>query len=67
MENVDEQVYRSEIRMALLRALAQTPKRQREVLQLVCYHKLILVEAAEMMGVLLRSARSHFERWEKRL
>jgi RNA polymerase sigma factor (sigma-70 family) len=59
------QHYGVEIR--LKEALGKLPARQREVLQLVFYHDLSIVEAAEVMGVGIGSARKHYERGKKQM
>ena len=51
----------------LKEALGKLPARQREVLQLVFYHDLSIVEAAKVMGVGVGSARTHYERGKKQM
>jgi RNA polymerase sigma-70 factor, ECF subfamily len=63
----DDSVLRSELQTLLRRALAELPRQQREVLQLVFYHELSLAEAAEVLSISLGSARTHYERGKKQL
>jgi RNA polymerase sigma-70 factor (ECF subfamily) len=55
------------VEMGLKEALSKLPARQREVLQLVFYHDLSIVEAANVMGVGIGSARTHYERAKKQM
>jgi RNA polymerase sigma factor (sigma-70 family) len=51
----------------LLAALERLPARQREVLDLVFYHEMSIADAANVMGVSLGTARTHYERGKHRL
>lgn len=53
---------RSETTRRLEHALGSLPARQREVLHLVFYQELTIAEAAEVLGVGLGTARTHYER-----
>ena len=55
------------VEIRLKEALGKLPARQRQVLQLVFYHDLSIVEAAKVMGVGIGSARTHYERGKKQM
>jgi RNA polymerase sigma-70 factor (ECF subfamily) len=51
----------------LRRALDRLPERQQQVLHLVYYQDLTVEEAADVLGVSLGTARTHFDRGKRRL
>lgn len=61
----DESAHRAQVNGLLAGALSALPARQQEVLRLVFYHELSLAEAAEVMGVSLGTARTHYDRGKK--
>jgi RNA polymerase sigma-70 factor (ECF subfamily) len=63
----DEQVETADRRAQLERALGQLPRRQREVVMLVFYHEHTVEEAAQVLGIGIGSARTHYARGKARL
>ncbi len=52
---------------ALRAAVAALPRRQQEVLHLVYYQDLSIEDSAELLGISVGSARTHFDRGKRRL
>lgn len=66
-DNPSEGLIRSESTRRLEQALTRLPERQRDVLHLVFYQDMSIAAAAEVLGVSLGTARTHYERGKARL
>ena len=64
---VEDTVVHEERTARLVAALSELPARQSEVLHLVFYQGLTIADAAEIMGVSLGTARTHYERGKRGL
>jgi RNA polymerase sigma-70 factor (ECF subfamily) len=58
---------RSQESARLVSALSSLPARQRDLLHLVFYQELTIREAADVLGISLGTARTHYERGKARL
>lgn len=63
----EEDAVAADRRTRLEHALARLPRRQREVLLLVFYHEHTVEEAAQVLGIGIGSARTHYARGKTRL
>jgi RNA polymerase sigma-70 factor (ECF subfamily) len=61
------EVARAETTARLIQALRLLPTRQRELLHLVFYQDLSIAQSAEVLGVSVGTARTHYERGKARM
>lgn len=63
----EERVIRAEANSRLAAALDALPERPRAVLHLVFYEELSIAQAAEVLGISVGTARTHYDRGKRRL
>ncbi len=63
----DERLSHSHESARLAAALAQLPERQREIVHLVFYGELTIEQAAQVAGIALGTARTHYARGKQKL
>lgn len=63
----ESDLYQTELRQQILTVMGKLSARQKQVLHLVFYQDMTIEQAAEVMGVTIGSARTHYERGKVRL